>query len=1711
MMSVLFLLILLPVPGQTGEHEVPLAENQCLMQRVAIMNGHDPGRHEDASYGSALVATEKPHIPGRDRLIDRIPGQNAEPLAKRRARAIHVLEKWVMRLRDFMLSIAWTTILVGLLLNLVQQQSSWCLPRLQALEIHVLLSLVMLAASISLASESHGTRQCVLQLAMRYFAEGYMVVVALLLVPLRLDMYMQNALLEETKLKKSLKAKKAASLSQVAAVPFARQRTTLTPPMTRHRTTLHGPHTAPPILTPREETPECQDAPAPRDQVTSLRPTANFTAEVSDLSGKIHWLLLLLCAARPGCCILFAIALSFWSEPSIVILVVFSIVNLCIFLAGLSLTHKLTGEAFTRISEYLVVHQSVSIIVAFLPVLGAIQDIFVIVLFGTENLGVAFANQLYLHQVVGVFIFIAYKFSPKYHPLIRLRDVDPIQVQSKFQAWLVLVAYALNPRNFLKFSSEEMWDRGDDAAVRTFQVLVRWVRADQQVQLTSDSQVCEPVQLTKQEEQWKQEGRLETKTTWLHVLFDVSTSRVRSPFTSAAALTIVVDLSLALVGPINSWIYTLNVGVWGGLLILAVQLCWAISIWMVCGLLLIGNNVFVRPPWLSIAIVFFLGVASRSFFVFFLPPQWLAEDFTLLWRNFFRGCVAVAGFLAVLRSYVAPVASNYFFQVEITAMRYTRSLFSGLLHGASSKRIQAVRSVNSMARWYPPVLIAAIMASVPLVLATSYFIVLSTMDILHRAEELQLSMEVINSERTAVPTEKLGQNFIRVFDRNNDERLERDELGGLFLGLESLGLREAGEQTFAEVTTEGVQGDEEKVIGGQLDRVKVQAFIKHLRLVATAAQLFAGEIDPHILAGKLLHAASNPCLEGHDVEHVMRTAMLAMSPGTGELIQRKVLRSALTAAGVVDPKSCLTIEQASTSFSFLRDEFRRSRQQVQHLVRLILGYDPEHSLLEELEDLDVDDNGLSISEAQPLVRALSLLSQDLKSSLRDGFRHADFDADGHLSATELTSKHEDTGPGDNGSKQSVGTKLLEQVDVGLIELLDRSEVQKNLRDAIDTLQAISTGRAIRPQKVAAAALRRIVKHVGGSLHERVNGTSRVTLQKKSSSMLHKKNHDQNAYVPVSSTGEVPSYTGAHNLEDASPDELMSASKFPNPRATLLDESKHSNLDDDVSDANNDPIQDSRKRISELKSFVQYLQPLVQKAIDKTNKLVELIALEEYDSVAKFMLKNYDSDDSKSLSKSELSDAFAPIIATLYPILSSNELTTSAMLPRVADADSDGVLDESELPYTAQLLRERLLAVFGDVNRDGARDSKDLLVIARSGDVERRDGSSNGDVDADINHFSSTFAVAMMQVNHASGLAPRSMRASFVASVVHQSFGPVAAPGRDFFPSWQQGMVKNADEFLRSVPVHQVRICAILSGVVAVAFSLYILSTAFRGYAQLFEKMQTGKREYKGQSYDLRSQYGVSTLFLGMVMSMMVCGWILCYVAVLAVSSVSTLMLQNVWNVLSLMILFLAASGILFVFRTVLSRKLQSTGGEITFPGAFACMYVVLIVMSFVFGVLASVVRFFTLLPIMTYRFFSLDQTMAPERFAFVDPGYFSLLTLTYTSYQNLNPLRHSFISFINKTAHRLYGPSYKTSAEICNWDPGPESASSLQREATEQEIQRARRRKVIRNRLWLAYTLHHNPGLSEERGANLQNRNSPGRSPLRSPGLVAMATDSFGH
>lgn len=255
---------------------------------------------------------------------------------------------------------------------------------------------------------------------------------------------------------------------------------------------------------------------------------------------------------------------------------------------------------------------------------------------------------------------------------------------------------------------------------------------------------------------------------------------------------------------------------------------------------------------------------------------------------------------------------------------------------------------------------------------------------------------------------------------------------------------------------------------------------------------------------------------------------------------------------------------------------------------------------------------------------------------------------------------------------------------------------------------------------------------------------------------------------------------------------------------------------------------------------------------------------------------------------------------------------------------------------------------------------------------------------------------------------------------------------------------------------------------------------------MFEQMQSGKHEYPGRDLNLRNQYGNSTLFLGMVMSMMVFGWVLCYFVILI--PLSLLMFDECWAnmvfVMPYVVLVGVTKVILIAMRYLLTHSMLSSGGEIVYPRVFSCVWVGLIVINFAIGILASLARFFVLLPLVTFRYFSINDTMVRDQLIPLDSGYFSLLTLTYTSYQQMNPIRKSFISAINPTAHRLHGPQYKTASEVCNWEDGFQEEDQT-RMATPDEVHRAFRRKVVRNRLWLSRTLHNNPGLQAFRSQAL--------------------------
>merc|ERR550537_517967 len=138
------------------------------------------------------------------------------------------------------------------------------------------------------------------------------------------------------------------------------------------------------------------------------------------------------------------------------------------------------------------------------------------------------------------------------------------------------------------------------------------------------------------------------------------------------------------------------------------------------------------------------------------------------------------------------------------------------------------------------------------------------------------------------------------------------------------------------------------------------------------------------------------------------------------------------------------------------------------------------------------------------------------------------------------------------------------------------------------------------------------------------------------------------------------------------------------------------------------------------------------------------------------------------------------------------------------------------------------------------------------------------------------------------------------------------------------------------------------------------------------------------------------------MSTMVCGWLLVFSLIFIVLSV--LMFAELWIKLwqlRVFLLFLIGTKLIItLLRSVVIDKLLNEQGFITWPICFACVWVVLMILNFAIGLLASVCRFFILIPAILYRFNTLDDTMVPDPLVNIDPGYFSLLSLTYTSYEH---------------------------------------------------------------------------------------------------------------
>jgi len=290
-------------------------------------------------------------------------------------------------------------ILVSLLtvVSFSVQRKRWRLPHLQTVEVHLLLSLAVLSGV------AYPSFCLAFTLGMRYFVEGYMLLVALYVLPSTLGRCMAEAQVREQR--------RAAEHFVLQGGLFEPDSSLSTPPLLDVAIEQH------------RKQPEI--APFP----SSLPPMPCLLAVVLCL---MRPLLGVLCAMlhyhHPA-----AMSICFWS-------------NIWLTVFGLLMTVSLVRNTFSQIAQCVPTCEIVALSVGLLPLLGGMQDV---ALYGSVNSGaVSYAGMLYLHEVTAITIFVMYMVSQGAHfPTEKLLCIDDAEELAGWQIWLLEV---LSPDSVLK-------------------------------------------------------------------------------------------------------------------------------------------------------------------------------------------------------------------------------------------------------------------------------------------------------------------------------------------------------------------------------------------------------------------------------------------------------------------------------------------------------------------------------------------------------------------------------------------------------------------------------------------------------------------------------------------------------------------------------------------------------------------------------------------------------------------------------------------------------------------------------------------------------------------------------------------------------------------------------------------------------------------------------------------------------------------------------------------------------------------------------------------------------------------------------------------------------------------------------------------------------------------------------------------------------------
>eukprot|EP00928_Gymnodinium_smaydae_P025888 TRINITY_DN20496_c0_g2_i1.p1 TRINITY_DN20496_c0_g2~~TRINITY_DN20496_c0_g2_i1.p1 ORF type:complete len:1585 (-),score=219.77 TRINITY_DN20496_c0_g2_i1:50-4405(-) len=268
------------------------------------------------------------------------------------------------------------------------------------------------------------------------------------------------------------------------------------------------------------------------------------------------------------------------------------------------------------------------------------------------------------------------------------------------------------------------------------------------------------------------------KTIWRGVLFDAFTPFVRSRAMPVVMLTLMLNHIYYVYPRIAAVCNHVsdNTSVNSFALTMALILV-AFVMWFVGGLMLVGNNVFVRRGWLWLAACAFGVSGALELREFSLMPEnsgdlWIMAH---VWQHFLVACIGLYGFFLAVRAYFEEEGRGDYHRGEREAFEYTADLL-GPAPRAAQRMVHAAYD-------FPPLLLAGGLATVPVILSLTFFTVFVGRTIMHYGRLAQVF--ALAAQGKVDSTE-----VFETFDVNLDGQLAPSEMGVstllYFLGLPEL-------------------------------------------------------------------------------------------------------------------------------------------------------------------------------------------------------------------------------------------------------------------------------------------------------------------------------------------------------------------------------------------------------------------------------------------------------------------------------------------------------------------------------------------------------------------------------------------------------------------------------------------------------------------------------------------------------------------------------------------------------------------------------------------------------------------------------------------------------------------------------------------------------------------------------------------------------------